>query len=163
MNRLLIILLLLVPAIAGAQEPAKSVGASVPDVEQITQTAAILSAREAARIQFERDIGLAESEFAAAKAVVHVATDRLEALQSMMAAGRVVSKELANEEIASAMAASDACQKKKDRLDFLRTEAARLHIPVSIVEKPLPPKPSYAPVHNRANEAIVMKPVTDLN
>lgn len=52
----------------------------------------------------------------------------------------------------------DVFEEKKAKRDLLRAEAERLHIPVSKVEKPPTLKPSFAPVRNRANDPIVLKP-----
>lgn len=118
---------------------------------------AIESAREAARIQFERDIGLAEAELLAAKAAAKNASGRLDALRSMLLAGRNIPNDFVLEEMEAAKETVAVVEKKRARRDFLRSEAARLDIPVTTVVKETPLKPSFAPVHNRANDQIVMK------
>jgi hypothetical protein len=118
-------------------------------------------AREAARIQFERDIGVAETELLAAKIAGKAKSETLETLRLMIVSGHHVSRDVVLAEMEAAKALVDVVIEKKARLDFLRAEAARLHIPIATIEKPAPSKPSFAPVRNRANEPIILKAATE--
>lgn len=132
--------------------------------QDAAQAAGIASAREAARIQFERDLGAAEIELAVADKNFKSATQFSDQVIARATRGERFSSEALQRVLDDLRSATLAYQTTKNRRDFLILEAARLNIPISpdrpyaSAEKEAVRAPTQ-PVRNRANDKIVLNAV----
>lgn len=124
-----------------AIEPAPQ---AAPPATRFPVSPEVATARESARIQFERDIGVADAELATAQRAVLAEHAVLKQMHERALRGEGTLAE-AQEEGIAVKAVMDDYVAKKTRCLFLRSEALRLNIPVSAMPPPPPPLPSLRP------------------
>jgi hypothetical protein len=100
-----------------------------PSGKEMTRTAGVAAAHEFSRIQFERDIALAEAEADSAHEILKQTNARSEEMSAIGYAN--FSAEYVDEQSAALAKAANNLLQKTRRIDFLLAKAARLKIPIS--------------------------------
>jgi hypothetical protein len=101
-----------------------------PSGKEMTRTAGVAAAHKFSRIQFERDIALAEAEADGAHEILKQTNARSEDMSAIGYAN--FSAGYVDEQSAALAKAANNLMQKTRRVDFLRAEAARLNVPIFV-------------------------------
>jgi hypothetical protein len=104
-----------------------------PSSEETTKAAGVAAARESARIQFERDIGLAEANLKGVIASLTAENEYANGVltDTVLSANGGISRDVLDARVASIATAKQIVLEKSAYLDWLHAEAARLGIPIA--------------------------------